>query len=314
MIQKKLNKKKLALAISGLVGIIIIIVLIISFISSIVKKHSIEYKLEEIGYNTEEIEYIKSNLNKEEQESLLEKDYIKVLVPLYKEKYFRKDKLEGYLKYYNENKRIPVSEIVTRINTHTNVDFYDEILDADLSKKELVLVNKYYKLESDYEPDDITLISSQYSYSGKYISESIIDDIENLIDASKESGFKLIVSAGYRSYKDQESIYDNYKINNGIREADEFVSRPGHSDYQTGLSLDIEPYAKIVDNVNENEEYKWLIDNMHKYGFIQRFPEGKESITGFKYSPWHLRYVGVDAATYIHNNNITLEEYYGYKF
>lgn len=313
MVQKKLNKKKLVLAISILVGIIIIIILIVSLISNIVKKHSIEYKLETIGYNIEEIEYIKTNFTKEEQEKVLNAEYSSILVPLYKEKYFKKTLLDEYLKYYNENKNLSANEIVLKINTHTNLEPYETIFDADISKNELVLVNKYYKLSEDYEPD-VELVSSQYAYSGKYASKTIIESLQNLIDAAKEDNLKLVVSAGYRSYKEQEDIYNSYKINNGIREADEFVSRPGHSDYQTGLAVDIEPYAKYIENVNESEEYQWLINNMHRFGFIQRFPEGKESITGFKYSAWHLRYVGVEAATFIHDNNITLEEYYGYKF
>ncbi len=313
MVQKKLNKKKLTLAISALIGIIVIMVLIISLIFNIIKKHSIEYKLEKVGYNTEEIEYIKTNFSKAEQDKILNMEYSSILVSLYKEKYFRKDRLDEYLEYYKNNKSLSSSEIVAKINTYTNLEPYEKIFDADTSKNELMLVNKYYKLNDDYKPD-VELISSQYSYSGKYASKTIIESIQNLIDAAKEDNLKLIVSAGYRSYKDQEDIYESYKLNNGIREADENVSRPGHSDYQTGLAVDIEPYAKYIENVNESEEYQWLINNMHRFGFIQRFPEGKESITGFKYSAWHLRYVGVEAATFIHDNNITLEEYYGYKF
>lgn len=313
MVQRKLNKKKLALAISMLIGVILVIVLIILFISNIIKKNSIEYKLEVIGYSTKEIEYIKENLSKEEQNKVLNMEYSSILVSLYKEKYFRKDKLDDYLEYYKSNKKLSSSEIVTKINTNTSIEAYEKIFDADTSKNELMLVNKYYKLSEDYKPE-VELISSGYSYSGKYASKSIIESIANLIDAAKEENLKLVVAAGYRSYKDQESIYESYKVNNGIREADNNVSRPGHSDYQTGLAVDIEPYAKYIENVSESEEYKWLLENAHKYGFIQRFPEGKENITGFKYSAWHLRYVGVDAATFIHDNNITFEEYYGYKF
>ena len=314
VVQRKLNKKRLFLTLFAFIGLIIVIILVVCFIKSSIKKSSIEYKLGEIGYTTEEVEYLTKNLNLNEQKELLLKDRISVLVPLYKEKYFRKDKLDKYLEFYNSNKKYSPSEIITKVNTHTDKDFYEDIMDADISKKELVLVNKYYKLKEDYEPDDIVLIPSTYAYSKKYISNSILENIGNLIDAAKESNFKLVVSSGYRSYKDQESIYNSFKVSNGIREADETVSRPGHSDYQTGLAVDIEPYGKNVTNASESEEYKWLKENAHKYGFIERFPEGKEDITGFKYSFSHYRYVGVEAATYIHDNNITFEEYYGYKF
>lgn len=313
MVQRKLNKKRLALAIFILIAIIVIILLIISFISNIIKKNSIEYKLETKGYKIEEIEYIKENLNKEEQEKVLNMEYNSILVSLYKEKYFRKDKLDDYLKYFSDNKNLSSSDIISIINTHRDLEPYEKIFETDTSKNELMLVNKYYKLSEDYKPE-VELISSQYSYSGKYANKTIIESVQNLIDAAKEDNLKLIVASGYRSYKEQESIYESYKINNGIREADERVSRPGHSDYQTGLAVDIEPYAKYIENVTESEEYQWLLNNMHRFGFIQRFPEGKEDITGFKYSAWHLRFVGVEAATFIHDNDITLEEYYGYKF
>lgn len=314
VVQRRLNKKKLILAVGALVGIIVIIILIVSGIKSSIKKNSIEYKLGEVGYTTEEIEFLTKNLNIDEQKELLETERISVLVPLYKEKYFKKNNLDRYLEFYNNNKKYSPSEIVTKVNTHTNIEAYEKIFDADTSKKELMLVNKYYKLSEDYEPSDIVLIPSSYAYAKKYASESILENLENMIDAAKESNLKLVVSAGYRSYKDQESIYDNYKVSNGIREADDNVSRPGHSDYQTGLAIDIEPYGKTVTDVNESEEYKWLKENAYKYGFIERFPEGKEDITGFKYSASHYRYVGIEAATYIHDNNITFEEYYGYKF
>ncbi len=314
VVQRRLNKKRLFLVIGAFIGLIIIMLLIVHFIKEGIKKNSIEYKLGEVGYTTEEIEFLTKTLNLDEQKELLEQERISILVPLYKEKYFRKDKLDEYLEYYKNNKKYSPSEIVTKVNTHTNIEAYEKIFDADTSKKELMLVNKYYKLSEDYEPSDIVLIPSAYAYAKKYASESILENLENMIDAAKESKLKLVVSAGYRSYKDQDSIYNNYKVSNGIREADDNVSRPGHSDYQTGLAIDIEPYGKSVTNVNESEEYKWLKENAYKYGFIERFPEGKEDITGFKYSASHYRYVGIEAATYIHNNNITFEEYYGYKF
>ena len=314
VVQRRLNKKKLFLAAAVLIALIIIIILIVHSVKEGIKKNSIEYKLGEVGYNTEEIEFLTKNLSTDEQKELLEQDRISVLVPLYKEKYFRKDKLDEYLEYYKSSKKSSPSEIVTKVNTHTNIEAYEKIFDADTSKKELVLVNKYYKLSEDYEPSDIVLIPSSYAYAKKYASESILENLESMIDAAKDSNLKLVVSAGYRSYKDQESIYDNYKVSNGIREADDSVSRPGHSDYQTGLAVDIEPYGKTVTDVNESEEYQWLKENAYKYGFIERFPEGKEDITGFKYSASHYRYVGIEAATYMHNNNLTFEEYYGYKF
>ena len=314
IVQRRLNKKRVFLALSAPILLVVIIVFAVSLVKNNIKKNSIEYKLEVIGYTTEEIEYLTKNLTVEEQNKLLDSNRISVLVPLYKEKYFRKDKLEDYLEYHKKHMNVSPTDIIKKVNTHTDIDFYEETSDADTSKNELVLVNKYYKLAEDYEPSDIVLIPSAYAYSKKYASESILEELEKMIDAAKEENLKLIVSAGYRSYKEQEKLYNNYKVSNGIAKADEDVSRAGHSDYQTGLAIDIEPYGKKITNEAELEEYKWLQENSYKYGFIERYPEGKEDITGFSHSYSHYRYVGVEAATYIHDNNITFEEYYGYKF
>ena len=146
VIQRKLNKKRVVLTAAAFIALIVVIIIVISFIKSTIKKNSIEYKLGEIGYTTEEIEFLTKTLNLDEQKELLEQDRISVLVPLYKEKYFRKDRLEKYLEYHKKHLNSSPSEIVMKVNTHTDIDFYEEILDADTSKKELVLVNKYYKL------------------------------------------------------------------------------------------------------------------------------------------------------------------------
>ncbi len=311
MTVKKLNVKKL-------IAVILAFLLVIGFIGYGIYnkklKESIEYKLETHGYSEADIKTIKKNYDKEEAEYLLTIKYDENILKLAKEKYFKFDKLTNYLEYYKTNSSLSLNEVITKINTHTNLDFYDEIYDTDTSKKELMLVNKFYKLNEDYEPEDLILVPSTHAYSGKYISKSIYDAVISLIDAAREKGYTLVVSQGYRSYIDQSEAYDSYKMNNGIRDADTFVARPGHSDYQTGLGLIIKPYNKEIEDVTTNEEYIWITDNAHKFGFIRRYPESKEDITGFKYDPWRLRYVGVDASTYIHKNNITFDEYYAWKF
>ncbi len=311
MVVKKLNKVKLI----GVIASVFVIIAFIIIFSMIKKKHdSIEYKLEVKGYSETEVSYIKSNFNSSQVSHILSIDYSKSIISLSKEKYFRFDKLDKYLEYASKNSALTNSEVIIKINTHRDIDFYEEILETDTGKKELMLVNKYYKLSETYEPTDLVEISSRYAYSGKFISESILENVQNLIDSAKESGYKLVVTQGYRSYEDQNTAYESYKSSNGESAADTFVSRPGHSDYQTGLSLDIEPYNKVIETPDENEEHIWLMSNAHNYGFILRYPKDKSDITGFNYYPWRLRYVGVEAATDIHSNNITLEEYYGYKF
>ena len=114
--------------------------------------------------------------------------------------------------------------------------------------------------------------------------------------------------SGYRSYYDQKSTYNYWVSVYGQKDADTISARPGHSEHQTGLAFDI---TSLNSSYGETEEGIWLRENCFKYGFIIRYPKGKEHITGYAYEPWHIRYVGVEHATYIMNNNLTLEEYLG---
>lgn len=121
-----------------------------------------------------------------------------------------------------------------------------------------------------------------------------------------------MVNSSYRSYKDQEEIYNDFKTVS-LKYADSYAARPGHSEHQTALAIDITSLEhKQAEEFNESEEYAWLKDNCHRFGFILRYPEGKEYLTGYSNESWHFRYVGIDAATTIHNENITFDEYYAY--
>ena len=128
-------------------------------------------------------------------------------------------------------------------------------------------------------------------------------------DASNE-GIGLDYVSKFRSYSSQASIYNGYVTREGQASADTKSARPGHSEHQTGLAADIN---SLYQSWGATAEGQWLNNNCYKYGFIIRYPKGKESITGYMYEPWHIRYVGVELATKLYNNGnwITLEEYLG---
>ena len=131
-------------------------------------------------------------------------------------------------------------------------------------------------------------------------------------DAKKESLNLRIISA-YRPYEYQENLYNKYLLKDSKEKVDTYSARSGYSEHQTGLSIDIDNIYTNYNKFHITLEYKWMMDNAYKYGFILRYPENKENITGFKYESWHYRYVGANIATYIHNHNITFDEYY-YEF
>ena len=116
--------------------------------------------------------------------------------------------------------------------------------------------------------------------------------------------------SAYRSYTNQETLYNRYVQKDGSIKADTYSARPGHSEHQTGLAVDVHNTVLPYTSFDKTNEFTWMKENAHKYGFILRYPKDKTNITGYDYEPWHNRYIGVEHATYIYENNITFDEYY----
>ena len=310
MVVRKFNWFKFIAFILVVLGIILGI---IKYISVQNYKKTYDYKLTQVGYSVDEINRIKEKLNNEQIDIILKKEYNSELNHFLNEKYFKFDKLDDYYNYKKTHKKEDdYSKIVTIINCHLDVDWLDQTFETDTSKGDLMLVNRLYGLGKDYEPSDIVNIPVRYAYNGKKISERILGDIISLADEARANGYTFVVSEGYRSYEEQEKLYNGLLNSIGRNETDAVAAAPGHSEYQTGLAFELVPYNKVFEDPKSSEEYIWLKQNAHKYGFIFRLESEKESITQFKASTWKLRYVGVDAATIMHNNNLCLEEYYAY--
>lgn len=307
--KKKLNIKKVIL-------VIVVFIFIVYGCIKAIKEYeytgSINGKLSLIGYNEEEIKLINEKLNKEEMNLLLEKEYNKDYISFMKEKYFIFNNLDKYVEYLKDKPKEELSKLISFVNVGANEYWYENIKETNISKKELMIVNKFNALKEDFKPENLIEIDPLYAYDNVSIDESVLESFINLCDRAKDSGYILVASLGYRSYDDQYDSYYTYKSYNGVRLADENVAHAGHSEHQTGYAIEIEPYDKIVKDIENNEEHKWLINNAHKYGFILRYPEGKEDITGFNYEPWHFRYVGIDVASRIKKEKITFDEYYAY--
>ena len=306
--KKKLNVKRLGIFCAC---ILILLIVLIVFINSLIEeaklKETIEYKLGEVGYSSGEVKVIKEELKDKEIEKVLKSKYDKNLSKLIKEKYFIFDNLDKYLDYLNDNSNETPSKAIAIVNVGANNEWYSNIKETDTTKNELMLVNKFYGLSETYEPSDLVKVSSTYGYEGKRVSEVIYDSLTNMIDSAKENGYTLLVNQGYRSYADQLEAYTDIEDVSGTEAADERAARAGHSEYQTGLSVELSTYGAEV-----GTETQWLLDNSYRFGFIVRYPEGSSDITGFSFDAWRVRYVGRDVATKIHNENITFDEYYEY--
>ncbi len=180
---------------------------------------------------------------------------------------------------------------------------------------ELLLVNKAHRLTEEYVPADLVEVERSDPNVGieetRQLRKPAAEALAELLAAAETDGFDMVLRTGYRSYSYQKKLFDGYAEKSGIEEANKYSAKPGESEHQTGLCCDLGVPGKGLTNFNGSEEASWVADNAHKYGFIVRFPEGKESVTGYNYESWHIRYVGRDVAEYIYNNEITLEEYLG---
>ena len=188
-------------------------------------------------------------------------------------------------------------------------DFYKDITTIYNPISYDFLVNKNNKLTSDYIPDDLEIIDIKYSCKDKFLRHEARINFEKMSKKAKEEGFDIIAVSTYRSYEYQDKLYNNYVLDKGFYYADMASARPGHSEHQTGLAVDVADISLDYDNFESTKEFIWMKENAYKYGFILRYPKGKFHITGFKYEPWHYRYVGTNIATYIYKNNLTFEEY-----
>lgn len=168
-----------------------------------------------------------------------------------------------------------------------------------------IIVNKTYGLPSNYVPSNLVTING-YIRVVDYVKEAF----NELKSDSASLGLNIYASSGYRSYGDQDYIYNNYVKMDGKERADTYSARAGYSEHQTGLAIDVNTIDMTFDNTSESE---WLKHHAYEYGFIIRYPKGKDNITGYMYEPWHIRYIGKDLAKVLYNNGdwITLEEYYG---
>lgn len=194
--------------------------------------------------------------------------------------------------------RIDDRMLVTEVSTKTNSD--------------LLLVNYKNGLSKNYKPElSIPNISFAEGLEEEemYVAKEVVEPLEQLINAASEEGITLLMNSGYRAYNTQKKIYKERTKSQGQGMAELYVAKPGYSEHQTGLAVDItNEYGYFVEGT---EEAKWLADNCYKFGFIIRYPKEKQDITHIEYEPWHIRYVGQEPAKYIYDNDITLEEYLG---
>lgn len=172
---------------------------------------------------------------------------------------------------------------------------------------DIILINPKYYLDKNYVPTNLKEITtlSHIKRDGEimYLEENCLNALTSLFLSAETLGLKLTIFSGYRPYTKQASLYENAKDK-------AYVAKPGHSEHQSGLAVDISTLdSGLITNFDKTDVFTFLENNAHKFGFILRYPKNKENITGYKYEPWHYRYVGTPLSTAIYNSSLTLEEY-----
>jgi LAS superfamily LD-carboxypeptidase LdcB len=236
---------------------------------------------------------------------------LKVLNNIDKEiSYFDYSALDRYIAYYKKNPTMDLKEVILEVNIGLDHDPYTKTCETPFLNKSYILVNKYYYLPDNYVPNNLEAINKSYAQSDAKLVNYAKDAYEAMAKDASNSDLKLIAMSSYRSYSYQVDLYNRYVKKDGKAAADTYSAQPGYSEHQTGLALDIYNGKTTYTDFASTKEFTWMQDNAYKYGFILRFPENKEKLTGYEYESWHYRYVGKRIATYIHDHNLCFEEYY----
>jgi len=277
-----------------------------------------------LGYTDTDINIFYENFDNDAISIIINNKYDSDIINYLSLPYFNIDNLDRYIKFKHNEDKLSYSIFINEVNidnltyedivTYTNIgldyEYYanDYFINNDESNNINVLVNKYNKLPESYFPSDLVDINLKYSVSGQKLRHEATNNFEKMCESALNDGIKIYAGSAYRSYDYQKNLYEKYVLSDGINIADTYSARPGYSEHQLGLAVDILNGKWTY--INEDDiEYEWLINNSYKYGFILRYPMDKEIITGYIYETWHFRYIGVDNATSVYNSKLTYDEY-----
>lgn len=225
---------------------------------------------------------------------------------LYKDIAFDLNNVQLYLDYFEEKEN--TRELIEFVNTKRFLTYYEDAENADIDKYgDLVLVNKYNLLDSDYEPENLVPVENNYGVG--YLKENAYQAYKKMQDEAEKQGYSFYITSPYRSYNTQTKLYNYYLTIDSQEEVDIYSARPGSSEHQLGLAVDILKSGYDFDDFYRSPEAEWLKENAYKYGYILRYPEEKTDITGYKFEPWHFRYVG-EIAEDVYMSGLTYDEYF----
>ena len=284
-ISKKIKKKRINILNKFLIAVMIFLIFYMLKVGGIILIDNYDKKSEEITTTLKMKEEITSDIKTTSSNSTSTSTTIK--------------KKSTTKKTSTKEKDITTSTTTIKTTEVKDAKYVDGIL----------IVNKTYPLPKDFVPKNTYKSADGLNYCSNCIDMDAYEQYKLMKADATSLGLNIWIQSGYRSYDLQESLYNKYVNRDGKEAADTYSARPGHSEHQSGLAFDLNT---ITDAFQYTDEGKWVNENCYKYGFILRYPKGKENITGYKYESWHLRYVGIELSSKLYNNGdwITLEEHF----
>lgn len=252
----------------------------------------------------------KKDINKKEPKVVEQKELTEMEKAKKELKYYKDENVKEYEEYRQKNPDLSIEKVITNVNIGLNNKYYTNTKPSKYLNTEKILVNKYNYVTEDYIPESLQIVSSKYSSKTVKLVSYAKEAFEELAAAAEKENYTINAMSSYRDYAYQNTLYNNYAKKDGYDNADTYSARPGYSEHQTGLAVDIDNKKEYFTNFEKTKEYEWMQNNAYKYGFILRFPKDKVLETGYEYESWHYRYVGKEIAKYIHDNNMCYEEYY----
>ena len=287
------------------IAALLVLLVMVKCFQGITYNFSDECRIYKLGYPIDEARMLVSVLSDEQTDALIaRKEHDTIAIPLIHARYFIIENFDRYLAYHKVDTAAPLDDIIAKVNV--GVDRDQPIVPCDTSKGVLMLVDGRHYLDENYKPDNLVAFNKTFTYEDNKADTAVVNAFVAMQqDCKQQTGAQLMVNSAYRSYKQQIATYN--------RNEKQYVAQAGFSEHQTGLAIDVTSLQHPMRwPFDTSEEGVWMREHCHEYGFILRYPKIRGHIMNYTYEPWHLRYVGKDAACRIHNEGITFDEYYAY--